>query len=128
MPAVVERRCRFIVEEDERVLALAGALTAGDRPRLGRLFAESYAGARDLYEIGAPAMESMMDAMLGAPGVIGARQAGAGFGGCLVALVEQGMIDAFGASVKAGYQAGTGIAPHVYAVCAAPGAGPLHFE
>ena len=51
----------------------------------------SYAGARDLYEIGAPSMDAMMAAMLAAPGVIGARQAGAGFGGCMVALVEDGL-------------------------------------
>ena len=35
LPAVVARRCRFIVEEDQRVLDLAGALPAGDRARLG---------------------------------------------------------------------------------------------
>ena len=126
LPEVVERRCRFIIEEDERVLALAGALSTGDRARLGVLLAASYAGARDLYEIGAPVMEAMMDAMLGAPGVIGARQAGAGFGGCMIALVEQGQVDAFGEAVKARYRELTGIEPEVYDVRAAPGAGMLH--
>jgi galactokinase len=125
---VVERRCRFIIEENERVLALATALTAGDRPRLAALFADSYAGARDLYEIGAPSMAAMMDAMLHAPGVIGARQAGGGFGGCMVALVEQERVAAFGAAVKARYFESTGIDSHVYDVCAAPGAGLLAFS
>jgi galactokinase len=124
---VVERRCRFIIEENRRVLALAGALTAGDRTRLAALFVASYEGARDLYEIGAPAMVAMMDAMLRSPGVIGARQAGAGFGGCMVALVEQDQIAPFGESVKTCYFASTGIEPEVYDVCAAPAAGVLTF-
>ncbi len=127
MSPVVERRCRFIVEEDERVLALAPALAAGDRVRLARLFADSYVGARDLYEIGAPAMDAMMGAMRHAPGVIAARQAGGGFGGCMVALVEQGQVAAFGEAVRERYEAATGIRTNVYDVCAAPGAGVLDF-
>ena len=125
LPPVVARRCRFIVEEDDRVLALGHALTAGDRAALRELFAASYAGARDQYEIGAPAMEAMMAAMLAGTGVIGARQAGAGFGGCMVALVEADAVNAFAAAVKSGYAARTGIEPHVYPVKPSAGAGLL---
>ena len=92
---------------------------AASRRACQQLFAASYAGARDLYEIGAPAMEAMMRAMLSAPGVVGARQAGAGFGGCMVALVRDGAVTAFAAHVEADYRRRTGIEPHVYAVNAA---------
>ena len=125
LPPVVARRCRFIVEEDDRVLALGRALTTGDKPALGRLCAESYAGARDLYEIGAPTMETMMAAMLASPGAVGARQAGAGFGGCMVALVEDSQVDAFAEGVKTRYAASAGIDPHVYPVRPSAGAGPI---
>lgn len=127
MSPVVERRCRFIVEENQRVLALAKPLSAGDRRVLDVLFSDSYAGARDLYEIGAPSMEAMMDAMTCAPGIIGARQAGAGFGGCMVSLVEQDRVAEFAHAVKARYAGLTGIEPNVYDVRAAPGAGLLAF-
>ncbi len=99
LPERVARRCEFIVAESARAESLATALTAGDRPAVARLCAESFAGARDLYEICSPAMAAMMDAMLAAPGVIGARQAGAGFGGCMVALVDAAQTDAFRAAV-----------------------------
>ncbi len=124
LPDVVARRCRFIIEENQRVLDLAGALAEGDRARLAALFADSWAGARDLYEISVPAMEQMMESMLSGPGVIGARQAGAGFGGCMVALVEEGSVDAFRAHVEQAYARACGIQPSVYAVTAADGAGP----
>jgi galactokinase len=123
LPDVVARRCRFIIEENQRVLDLAEALPTGDPGRLFALLSASYLGARDLYEIGAPAMSDMMAAMLSAPGVIGARQAGAGFGGCMVALVREEAIAAFAAHVETDYRRRTGIEPRVYAVSAVPGAG-----
>lgn len=125
LPDVVYRRCRFIVEENQRVLDIAEALARGDRTQIGVLCTESYVGARDLYEISCQEMEMMMAAMQSGPGVIGARQAGAGFGGCMVACVEQNEVESFAQHVLAQYRASTGIEPQVYPVQAAPGAGPL---
>jgi galactokinase len=123
LPPIVAKRCRFIIEENKRVLGLSEKLSAGDRAAIRALTDASYAGARDLYEIGSPEMAAMMDAMLGAPGVIGARQAGAGFGGCMVALVEADRVDAFAGHVGSSYLAATGIEHEVYPVRAAAGAG-----
>jgi len=121
----VYRRARFIIQENQRVLDLAGALSTKDVPCIAALTAESFAGARDLYEIVVPQMEAMIAAMRCAPGVLGARQAGAGFGGCMVAFVERGCVERFGEHVRAAYQAATGIEGTVFAVEAAPGAGVL---
>jgi len=76
-----------------------------------QICAESFAGARDLYEICSPAMVAMMVAMLAAPGVIGARQAGAGFGGCMVALVDDASTDAFRVAVLDIYHGLTQVRP-----------------
>ena len=76
LPPLVASRCRFIVEENDRVLQLARALTVGDEAAIRALTAASFRGACELDEIGAPAMIALMEAMLTAPGVIGARQAG----------------------------------------------------
>jgi galactokinase len=123
LPERVARRCEFIVAESARAESLAGALTAGDRPSVARLCGESFAGARDLYEICSPPMVAMMDAMLAAPGAIGARQAGAGFGGCMVALVDAADSDAFRSAVSDAYRSATGVTPEIYPVEAAAGAG-----
>jgi galactokinase len=125
LPQVVARRARFIVEENARVLELAEALPRGDRAAIRALAAASYAGARDLYEIGSPEMAAMVDAMLAATGVIGARQAGAGFGGCMVAFVDAGEVAAFARGVREHYSAATGITPEIYPVQPAAGAGRL---
>ncbi len=121
----VEKRCRFIVEENQRVLDLAAALPNGQPATLRQLMHASYVGARDLYQIGAPAMQAMFEAMTAAPGVIAARQAGGGFGGCMVALVEPSAVDAFAQAAAQAYQAATGIEPAIYPVYPAAGAGAL---
>jgi galactokinase len=125
LPEVVMKRCRFIVEENQRVLDLAATLPTGDPTRLGALFADSYRGACELYEIGAPAMHTMMQSMLSGPGVIGARQAGAGFGGCMVALLHENAVADFAAHLELDYHARSGIHPKVYPVKAVQGAGTL---
>ena len=122
---MVAKRCRFIIEEDLRVHRLAQALSADDRTAIRELCADSFQGAVRLYEIGSPAMEAMMTAMLGGPGVLGARQAGAGFGGCMVAFVERSRVDDFARSVRESYSTNTGIEPEIYPVEAAAGAGLL---
>ncbi len=125
--SVVVKRCRFIIEENQRVLDIATAFEQGDFDQIGQLSLASFEGARDLYEISCLEMERMMDAMLGAPGVIGARQAGAGFGGCMIAFVRDGHDTAFSEHVREQYAASTGIQADIYPVQAAPGAGLLDF-
>jgi len=128
LPEDVAKRCRFIIEENQRVLDLGLALEADNRTAVRVLTEASYAGARDLYGIVSPATEPMMQAVMSAPGVVGARQAGAGFGGCMVALVDDHALDAFTEEVTARYRAETAVEPSVYPVEAAAGAGPLDFS
>ena len=91
----------------------------GPGARRGALFA----GARDLYEITSPSMLAMNRAMQQAPGVIGSRQAGAGFGGCMVAFVDGRSTEEFRTSVVETYLNSTGLRAEVYPVRAATGAG-----
>ena len=125
LPEDVAKRCRFIIEENQRVLDLASALPHPDYDQINALTAASFVGARDRYEIVSGEMIAMMDAIRSAPGVIGARQAGAGFGGCMVAFVARAEVEAFANQVAARYEKNTGIEPQVYIVQAAAGAGVL---
>ena len=122
LPLRVAKRCEFIVAESSRAVSLAAALETGNRHRVGCLCAESFAGARDLYEICSPAMEAMNEAMCAAPGVIGGRQAGAGFGGCMVAFVEASKVADFREAVICNYHGATGLRPEIYPVESAAGA------
>ena len=125
---VVYKRCYFVIEENQRVLDMAGALASGDHRKAGRLAVESFQGARDLFEIVTKEMTIMFDAIMGAPGIFGTRGAGGGFGGCLVAFVQSDCIDSFTRHVKQQYTLNAGIQAEVYPVQSAAGASVLSIE
>ena len=52
--------------------------------------AASHASLRDDFEVSTAALDALVDALASVDGVVGARLTGAGFGGCVVALVERG--------------------------------------
>jgi galactokinase len=80
---------RHVVTENERVLATVSALRSGADPRtVGPLLTASHVSLRDDYEVSVPELDVAVDAALGA-GAHGARMTGGGFGGCVIALVEQ---------------------------------------
>ncbi|MEM8857949.1 MAG: galactokinase [Chloroflexota bacterium] len=128
LPPIVAKRARFIIEESQRVCDLASALPTGDRKALSHLFNQSFDGACNLFEIGAPAMHHMMHAMQQAPGFIAGRQAGGGFGGCMTALVEVGKENEFAAAVEQSYFEASKTQPSVYPIVATEGAGMVDHD
>jgi len=125
LPSVIARRCGFVIEEDDRVAQMAGALASGDRARIGTLCEASFRGARDGYEICVPVMECMWEALRASSGCVGARQAGAGFGGCLVAVVERAAVPDFVEEAAARFASSWGAAGRLFEVRSADGAGDL---
>jgi galactokinase len=125
LPETILRRCLFVTRENQRVLDMAEALQTGDLPVLGELMAQSFEEARDLFEIVSPEMEQMVRVISQAPGVIGARQAGAGFGGCIVAVVQVEQSPAFASHVVEAYPALTNLQTAAFPLRASVGAGPL---
>jgi galactokinase len=102
----------------------AAALRGGDLERLGALLAESHASLRDDFDVSTPELDALVEA-LDAAGAIGARLTGAGFGGCVVALVERGRGEDVAASATRRYREATGRAPTAFLCRAADGAGPM---
>ncbi|HEY3086565.1 MAG TPA: galactokinase [Jatrophihabitantaceae bacterium] len=87
----LRRRVRHIVTENDRVLRTADLLRAGRIRSIGPLLTASHASMRDDYEITAPEIDTAVEALLEA-GALGARMTGGGFGGCVIALVDEGRI------------------------------------
>jgi galactokinase len=125
LPDKVARRAEHVVGENARVLASASAMETGDLDQLSRLFAESHQSLRDLYEVSAPALDTMVEVARGVPGVVAARMTGAGFGGCTVNLVLTDAVPALKAAVSREYDRRTGLRGHAYSVAVVDGAGPL---
>ncbi|HTK16004.1 MAG TPA: galactokinase, partial [Acidimicrobiia bacterium] len=119
-----EPRGRHVVSEMLRVRAFADALRAGDLDALGPLMLASHASSRDDMDVSIPELDALVDCLMNA-GALGARLTGAGFGGCVVALVPSGRADAIASDATATYRARVGREPTAWIVQAAEGAGPI---
>ncbi len=100
---VVYKRCRFIIEENERVLAVADALQNQDIPRVGTLLYEGHSGLSHLYEISCPESDFLVDYTRDIQAVLGARQMGGGFGGCTINLVHETAVESFTKDIAKAY-------------------------
>ena len=84
------KRRRHVDSEIERVHAFVSALESGDRRRLGPLLKASHVSLRDDFEASTPVVDALVELAWAAPGCLGARQMGGGFGGSVLALLEAG--------------------------------------
>jgi galactokinase len=87
---VIRRRARHVVTEIGRVGAFVDALVAGDNQGAGALMVESHESLRTDFEVSTPRLDALVEDLLAAPGVYGARLTGAGFGGSVIALAARG--------------------------------------
>ncbi|MCK9780485.1 MULTISPECIES: galactokinase [Enterobacterales] len=124
MSEVVYRRARHVITENNRTLEAAEALRHGDLTTLSQLMMQSHHSMRDDFEITVKEVDSLVEivkSVIGDRG--GVRMTGGGFGGCVVALVTPDLVDKVVDSVKAQYEAKTGLKETIYVCSASQGAG-----
>jgi galactokinase len=115
--------CRHVWSENQRVLLAVDAMRLGLTAEIGRLLNEAHTSARDDYRISCPEIEVLVHAARSVDGCAGARLTGAGWGGCIIALVHNDAVADFEAYVQTRYQAETGRSAAIFPCQAGPGAG-----
>ena len=104
----IYRRCKYVVEEKERLLSGCEDLKRGDIKALGRKMIATHDGLSREYEVSCPELDFLVDAVRERPEVLGARMMGGGFGGCTINLVEEGAIDTLVKELSESYQKAMG--------------------
>lgn len=90
---LIYRRCSYVVEENDRLLAATEDLRRGDLAAFGGRMFGSHDGLSRKYEVSCPELDFLVDQVRGEPAVMGARMMGGGFGGCTINLVKEDAID-----------------------------------
>ena len=126
LEALMRRRARHVITENERTLRARDAMNAGDPVTLGQLMIESHISLRDDFEVSSPALDAIVDCANAKAACFGARMTGAGFGGCAVALVKAETAAEFAERVRACYHAATGNEPIIYVTGASRGAETIY--
>lgn len=125
LPPLLRRRCQHVVYENDRTLRAAQALCQGQVGAFGQLMNESHASLRDLYEVSCEELDLMAALAQSQSCCWGARMTGAGFGGCVVALVERDALSSFSQTVGTLFERQTMRTPALYACQPSAGAGPI---
>ena len=83
---VLRRRARHVITECARVGEAERLLVRGNLAGLGEVMTEGHRSLAGDYRVSLPAVDDLVEHLLGLPGVLGARMSGGGFGGCVIAL------------------------------------------
>jgi galactokinase len=85
---VLRRRARHVITECARVREAERLLARGNLGALGAVMTEGHRSLAGDFRVSVPAVDELVEHLLGQPGVLGARLSGGGFGGCVIALCE----------------------------------------
>jgi galactokinase len=118
---VIYKRCRFVVEENERVHKAVAQMKGGNIAGLGEQMYRSHEGLRHEYEVSCPELDWLVDAVRGNNIVAGARMMGGGFGGCTINIIKEGGLNDLVNDLSARYEADMGKKLSVYEANTADG-------
>lgn len=107
---VVFRRCKYVVEEIERVEKACDALKENDFATFGKLMYATHEGLQHDYEVSCPELDFLVEKAKDTEGVSGSRMMGGGFGGCTINLVKADRVEVFIENVSTSYHKQFGIA------------------
>jgi galactokinase len=115
------KRARHVVTENDRVLDTVGVLGGEGLHAIGELLSESHRSLANDYEVSAAALDLVVTAAESA-GALGARMTGAGFGGCVIALVTEDSIGRVTESIEVAFAGQNLERPSFFEAWPSPGA------
>jgi galactokinase len=116
------RRLRHVTSENRRVDTVCDALAAGDFDAVGAALRDGMRSLREDFEVSTPELDRLCALGDAAPGVLGSRLTGAGFGGCTLHLVELKAARAAADAIATGFARAFGRRPAILQVATADGA------
>ncbi len=111
---LIYSRCKYVVEENIRLLEGCEDLKNGNIKGLGQKMFQTHEGLSKEYEVSCKELDFLVDAVKSNPNVLGARMMGGGFGGCTINLVKEDAIDALVEKLSISYKAATGLELSAY--------------
>ncbi|MES2851194.1 MAG: galactokinase [Bacteroidota bacterium] len=85
---LIYRRCKYVVEENERLTTACNDLMQGNVKELGKKMFATHEGLSKDYEVSCKELDFLVDAVKGNTNVLGARMMGGGFGGCTINIIK----------------------------------------
>ncbi len=113
---VIRRRTKYAIQEQSRVKDLIENLTNKNFKKCGEILNAAHNALKNDYEVSAEELDFVNEMGNKIDGVLGIRMTGAGFGGCLIALMHKDANDRFRKEIVEKYKEKFGYACEVYDV------------
>ena len=110
----IYHRCKYVVEENNRLLAACEDLQENKIADFGQKMYETHAGLSELYEVSCPELDFIVECTKKESGILGARMMGGGFGGCVISLVKEDELEGIVQRIKEAYFNKMNIGMNVY--------------
>jgi len=110
----VYNRCKYVVEEINRVLAACIDLQKNDIAAFGEKMFTTHKGLSKMYEVSCNELDIMVDLVKHNKAVIGARMMGGGFGGCTINIVREDAVEELIYNTREQYREKTGMNLNAY--------------
>ena len=123
----IYQRCRYVVEENIRLLEACDALKNGDLLSLGQKMYATHDGLSKEYEVSCKELDFLVDHVRSLPQVLGARMMGGGFGGCTINLVKEEFVEELIISTGNAYTQHIGKELTAYIASTEDGASLVHY-
>lgn len=114
MESVVYRRCKYVVEENSRLIKACEALKVHDLKTFGVLMYQTHKGLSKNYEVSCKELDYMVELTKENSKVYGARMMGSGFGGCTINLIENDAIEEISKFVTEKYKQKFNLDANIY--------------
>ena len=101
---IIFSRCKYVVDEIQRLLTGCDDLARGDINSLGKKMFATHEGLSKMYEVSCKELDYLVDAVKDNQHVLGARMMGGGFGGCTINLVKDEAIEELVEKISTGYK------------------------
>jgi galactokinase len=118
-------RARHVITENARTLEAVQCLQKGDFANFGQLMVASHQSLKNDFEVSLPELDYLVETAMTVDGVYGARLTGAGFGGCVIALVRNEAVMDLTNEIQRRYQNKTGLKEKIYICHASEGASEI---
>jgi len=114
MDDVIYRRCKYVVEENDRILKACEFLKKGDLKEFGSLMYDTHEGLSKDYNVSCKELDYLVSLTAGNPNIYGSRMMGGGFGGCTINLIENDAVEQITKSICNSYEEMFHIKPETF--------------
>ncbi len=101
---LIYKRCKYVVQENERLLGACEDLKKGDVIALGTKMYQTHEGLRHDFDVSCKELDFLVDYTKTIPDVAGARMMGGGFGGCTINLVKEEAVEKLVTNISKAYK------------------------